>query len=138
MEVIIFGDVEWVIAQELATRAGAALSLTVAPFATSTDSNLSGYSITARRVGGITDDVAIANQRISIDCRATTETGAIKLAEATHALGLTIGREGLIRDDVTITGTTDESLPYLNPDPQHPTLHRVSFTLGVTVKGYAL
>lgn len=137
MEAVVFGDVEWVLAQELATRC-AALFGSVKPYATSTDKDLAGKSITVVRTGGISQDVAVAEPFLSVDVRAESEDEARELAEAASAYALTIGREGLDRDGVTVTDTWPRSLPYENFDPRNPLLHRVTFNMTAVVKGRAL
>lgn len=135
MEAIIFGDFEWVLAQEIASRVGGS----VAPYAGSTDATLSGESVTVVATGGTVHDVAISEPMVSIDVRAESESRAVELGALTQAHVLAIGREGVARDGVVIVGAEGAGgVPYLNPDPLHPTLHRVTMLMTLIIKGHAV
>ena len=134
MEAVVFGDYEWVFAQELASR----LAPSVRAYAGSTDAGLSGESVTVRATSGDVFSVAIAEPVISIDVRAETESRVVELAGLAQAHAFALGREGIVRDDVVITGVrATGGIPYLNPDPQHPNLPRATFNAILVIKGHA-
>lgn len=115
----------------------AELGMTSAAYAGSTPSDLDGESVTFVDTGGGVIAPSIYRGTVAIDFRAATEQGAKNLArrgvsaleelEHTQAAG-----------DMTVTRVTVATLPRLNPDPKHPTLHRATVLAELIVRSVPL
>lgn len=134
---IVYGDVEWAVAQEIAARA-TAFGYPLKPYAGSTDASLSGDSIACVRVGGQEVQPAVSTALIDFDVRSTREARAVLLGDVVQAVAVAAGGEQFQRDNVQVVSARSVSLPYLLPDPQHPTLHRVVVKIEFTLKGRSL
>lgn len=137
IEPIVYGDVEWAVAQEIAERA-TSFGHPIKPYAGSTDASLTGDSIQCVRVGGQELQPAIATALIDADVRSRSETRAVQLGDVVQAVAVAAGSEQFERDGVQVVSSRVVSLPYLLPDPQHPTLHRVVVKIEFILKGRAL
>lgn len=87
------------------------------------------------RVGGSNSTRVIDAHRLSVDCYASTWARAT--AAAADAVAALMALEGsTIADDLfeAPVYVTEAGLPYTNPDPEHPTVCRVTFTATLTVR----
>lgn len=134
---IVYGDVEWAVAQEIGARASL-FGYPLKPFAGSTDASLSGDSVQCVRVGGQEIQPAVSAVLVDLDVRATSEARAVLLGDIVQAVAVAAGSEQFERDGVQVVSSRIVSLPYLLPDPQHPTLHRVVAKIEFILKGRAL
>lgn len=105
-----------------------------AAFAGSTPRDLAGHSATFMQTGGGQIAVNVYRVQMSVDFRATTEGEAVRLARVGAGL-LSALAETETAGTLTVTQVTPMSLPYLNPDPRNPQLHRVSYNAALVVKG---
>lgn len=96
--------------------------------------SLRSRSVGVTRTGGYRSSLVLDIATVSIDCRdLSSETGADDLARTVEALlhqGAMSGRLArVVCHDVGTLGA-----PYPNPDPDNPTLYRVSASYQVAVR----
>lgn len=97
-------------------------------------SSLRDRSVGVARTGGTRSSLVVDTAIVSVDCRdLSSEAGADDLARTVEALlhqGAMSGRVGgMVCHDVSTLGA-----PYPNPDPDHPSLYRVSASYQVAVR----
>lgn len=137
MEPVIYGDIEWAAAQEIAEKC-ALFGYPLRPYAGSTDTALAGDSIQCVKVGGLEIQTAVTGAQLDIDVRATSEARAVRLGDVVRAVAVAAGNAQFERDGVQVVSARSISDPYLLPDPKHPTLHRVVVKIEFILKGRAL
>lgn len=106
---------------------------TAAAYAGSMPAELSGRSVTFVATGGPQINVAMYRMTVSVDCRAARESEAVRLGRITAGLLDELGRTQSA-GSMTVTRVTVMSLPYINPDQRHPSLHRVTVSAELIVK----
>ncbi|KAA8832613.1 hypothetical protein [Bifidobacterium tissieri] len=85
-----------------------------------------------RMLGGTRSDVVLDSATISVGVYGVSWANAVDTASLVHAI---VMRLPFDPDRLTDwKQTTALSLPYEDPDPDHPTVPRVSFTCTVSVK----
>ena len=104
-----------------------------ATYAGSTPAELSGRSVTFVATGGAQINVAVFRQTISADFRAPRESEAMRLARIGAGLLAALGLSQSA-GSMTVTRVALMGLPYINPDPRHPSLHRVTVSAELIVK----
>ncbi len=106
----------------------------VSTYAGTTPPDLSGKSITSVRTGGVRRDLVVDVPTVAVHCRAERLGDAIEMAgETRSALGMA-EQAGALGDTVMYE-LVEASGPYANPDPDHPTLPRVSAVYQIAVRG---
>jgi len=109
----------------------------VESYAGSTPGDMAGRSVTFVATGGGVIAVNVYRVTVSVDFRAASEAEAVRLGRIGAGL---LGRLGFEQaaGSMTVTQVTPLSLPYLNPDPLNPSLHRVTALVELVVKGESL
>ena len=109
----------------------------VESYAGSTPGDMAGRSVTFAATGGGVIAVNVYRVTVSIDFRAASEAEAVRLGRIGAGL---LGRLGFEQTagSMTVTQVAPLSLPYLNPDPLNPSLHRVTALVELVVKGESL
>lgn len=89
-----------------------------------------------RSLGGDVSSLVVEHATMSIDVYASTWKQATDRASDAHML---VSRLPLLPDTLTDwQAVTALSLPYENPDPEHPTIPRCSFSLTAVLKADTL
>lgn len=84
------------------------------------------------RTGGDRYAVAIDRNLVSIDVYADDWGAAVELAG--RAVGAVAAMQGELCEGVQIGAVTITTLPYTNPDPNNPTIPRVTFAAEIISK----
>lgn len=117
-------DVEYVIAEALGIHA------------TPTPANLGAslpYAIVSRTGGGRAD-LVVDNHFVDIDVYSYDDDWAGATDEAASLIARACELGGTSAAGATVCAVTVETMPYNNPDPDHPSLARSTFSLRVTAR----
>lgn len=82
--------------------------------------------------GGSRSSLVVDRFFADVDCWGADEASALALARGLVARALEL--PGTEAGGATWCAVSAESLPYLNPDPDEPTLARATFSLAVTAR----
>ena len=108
--------------------------LEVSCFAPPAPDNLKPQSVCFTSTGGIAVTPVAYSHGVSVDCWAATDAEAMAIANAVCGIvgALTFYEtEGVYPE-------TSVNLPYLNPDPNRPTMPRATFNANVTMRGESI
>lgn len=93
------------------------------------------YAVVSRTGGGRAD-LVVDNHFVDVDVYSDPDDWAGATAEASRLLALMadcINKQA--SNGAVLYAATVEALPYNNPDPDHPTLARSTFSMRVTARG---
>lgn len=136
-EVIVFPDVEDVVRLylevELANRPAYATAKVHAGIKPQT---FPARMVYVRRTGGPARDLVTDVAQVTVECYAKTGGQAANLAAVVRGLINAAERAGVM-GEVPVYEVVEFSGPYLDPDPDAPTLSRYSATYSIAVRGTA-
>lgn len=130
-EVIVFPDVEDLIRRHLA---GVPMLSGVGMYAGKLPATWPEELVLARRTGGPSRDMVTDLAQITIECRAKSAGRAQVIAQLVRAVLKAAALDGAL-DGVPLYEVRDLSGPYVDPDPNHPTVPRYSATYQLAVRG---
>lgn len=134
-EVIVFPDVEDVVRLYLEGElAGRPAYATAKVHAGIKPATFPARMVYVRRTGGPSRDMVTDVAQITIECYAKTGGQATNLAAVVRGVLNAAERTGHM-GDVPVYEVVEFSGPYLDPDPDAPTLTRYSATYQVAVRG---
>lgn len=104
-------------------------------FAPPAPDSLKVHSVCFTSVGGVPMGAVGNEHDVSIDCWDESDAAALYLANEIAGLVASLPLRDLYRHYVT---ASVNALPYLNPDPQRPTIPRATFRATVGVRGKSI
>lgn len=121
---IIPVDIEFLIAQHLAE---------IAPsYPNPVPKDLAAPAIVVTRTGGTRQSVVVDTHNVSIDVYGNDYNEATD--RAGQALGAVCELYGEVVEGTQLGAVNVLTLPYTNPDPNHPSLARLTFTASLVAK----
>lgn len=130
-EVIVFDDVEDLTRLHLRD---AALLDGVSVYAGKLPPTWPEELILVRRTGGPSRDMVTDLAQVTIECRAETDGRAARIASIVRGVLKAAALDGHLHT-APLYDARDLSGPYLDPDPNHPTVPRYSATFQLAVRG---
>lgn len=110
----------------------AAIDEGVRYFAPPAPDDLTANSVQIMSVGGAAQTDVSNEHDVRVDCWAATDAAAVALADKVAGIIATLP----LRDTARAYNTAEiNALPYINPDPNRPTLPRASFRAVIGVRG---
>ena len=132
-EIIVPVDVEDKLRRHLTATLPAAGMSGVTAIVQPLPTTLPVPSVLIRRTGGPMTSLVTDQAQITFECRHATTGKAVNLANLVRGVVAAAALDGLV-DDTPCYRVVDQSGPYVDPDPDHPTITRVSVTMQVTVR----
>jgi hypothetical protein len=127
-ELIRFPDIEDLVRRHLGPLLG------VPVYAGITPRELPALSVTVTRTGGAQRSIVLDDARVSLDARAaSTPSAALDLARQLGPLLMKAGLEGFLAGN-PLYDVTEDTGPYINPDPVNPSQHRYTCAYVLTVR----
>lgn len=130
MQIVRPGDIEDALRVDVSTILSG-MGVSAACFAPPAPDNLQPNSVCFMATGGTRVPPVAYSHGVRVDCWAATDAAAMELANTVCGI---IGAI-MFYDTASVYPTSDVNIPYLNPDPNRPTLPRASFNANVLMRG---